>query len=438
MPEEAHLGAGVAGAGDARAVVVGLDCMTGLQTARILSERGVVVHAITGDPRHWATRTRACVDVVAAPLTGEGLLAGLRRLRLDPGQPAVLMPCTDEAVEQLSAHRDRLPPGMVLPLAEHAVVELLLDKVRFAQRAAAAGLPVPRTEILHGPQDVQRVAGELEYPVVLKPASKTAQWRAHTTRKAWQVEDAAQLQERYRAVAGWTPVLLAQECVVGPETGLYSCNAYFGRDGRPLATFVARKVRQWPPLVGTSASGEECRNDEVLATTLRLFEGLRFHGLAYLEMKRDERTGRLLIIEPNVGRPTGRSAIAEAGGVELLLTAFRDALGLPLPAARTQRYGDARWLDVRRDAQAAFVAHRAGQLSWGEWLRWLRGPKAHAIWSARDPAPFVVDLVQAGITGARMVRARRRDDGRLRRGSQRSVGVVNSGHAERCRAVTSG
>ena len=27
-----------------------------------------------------------------------------------------------------------------------------------------------------------------------------------------------------------------------------------------------------------------------------------------------------------------------------------------------------------------------------EWLSWVRGPKAHAIWSRRDPVPFVVDV----------------------------------------------
>ena len=52
--------------------------------------------------------------------------------------------------------------------------------------------------------------------------------------------------------------------MAGGEDELYSCNAYFDAAGQPLATFVARKVRQWPPDIGTSASGEECRNDEVL------------------------------------------------------------------------------------------------------------------------------------------------------------------------------
>jgi predicted ATP-grasp superfamily ATP-dependent carboligase len=126
-------------------------------------------------------------------------------------------------------------------------------------------------------------------------------------------------------------------------------------------------------------------------------------------MKRDARTGKLWVVEPNVGRPTGRSAIAEAGGVELVYTAYCDAAGLPLPAARDQRYVDAKWLDLRRDLQAALVARRRGTLTLREWLRWVRGPKAHAIWSRRDPAPFLVDVTGATRTGLRMLRARRGD-----------------------------
>jgi D-aspartate ligase len=281
------------------------------------------------------------------------------------------------------------------------VLSMLMDKAGFAAYGAAAGLPVPRTEVLTNRADAERVAAGVCYPCLLKPATKTASWLAHTSAKAVTVGSRAELLSVYDALAGWSGCLVLQEWVEGPETELYSCNAYFGAGGRPLATFVARKLRQWPPRVGTSASGEECRNDEVRDTTLRLFGGLGFQGLAYLEMKRDARTGRHIIIEPNIGRPTGRSAIAEAGGVELLYTAYCDAAGLPLPSARVQRYTGATWLDLRRDAQAAWVAHRQGSLTFSEWLRWLRGPKAHAIWSLQDPKPFLSDLVRASKGGAR-------------------------------------
>lgn len=115
-------------------------------------------------------------------------------------------------------------------------------------------------------------------------------------------------------------------------------------------------------------------------------------GIGYLEAKRDAASGEYFIIEPNVGRPTGRSAIAEAGGVELLYTMYCDAVGLPLPRARFQTYGSARWIHLRKDFQAAFYYWRHGELSLRDWFRSWRGKKAYAIFSWRDPRPFVGDL----------------------------------------------
>lgn len=388
--------------------MIGLDSITGLQTARILAARDVPVIGVVADRTHWGARTRACEEVLESRLEGEELLSTLSRLARPLAGRAVLFPCTDGSVRTLSLRREQLPGQFVLPLAPHEVVEQLMDKLSLTRYAEAVGLPVPATEVLESRGDVRRAAASLSFPCVVKPTVKTPEWLARTQAKGFVAGDAEQLSAVYERVAGWAPALLVQEWVSGPEDGLFSCNAYFGEGGVPLATFVARKLRQWPPGVGTSASGEECRNDEVLDTTLRLFGGLSYRGLAYLEMKRDATTGRLVIIEPNVGRPTGRSAIAEAGGVELVLTAYCDALGLPLPDERVQRYGDARWVDLRRDAQAVFVARRAGTASVLDWLGWLRGPKAHAIWSRQDPAPFVADLRRASTTVVRVLLARRR------------------------------
>ncbi len=388
------------------AVVVGLDNITGLQTARILADRGVPVVGVAANRSHFGARTNACAEVIESPLSGAGLISTLQALATRLGRPAVLVPCTDGAVWALSERRDELA-SYHLSLAEHDTVDLLMDKVRFAEHAQAAGLSIPRTEVLRDRTDAVRAAESLTFPAVVKPPVKAPAWLAHTSAKGIQVDDAAELLATYDRVSGWSPVLLAQEWVEGGEDELYSCNAYFDADGEALVTFVARKLRQWPPNVGTSASGEECRNDDVAKEALRVFGGVGFQGLAYLEMKRDSRTGQMMIIEPNVGRPTGRSAIAEGGGVELVYTAYCDAAGLPLPAARTQQYVGAKWLDLRRDLQAAVVAWRRRELTPRQWLRSIRGPKSHAIWSARDPRPFAVDLVHAIGEAGRLVSSRR-------------------------------
>lgn len=387
----------------AACVVVGLDCITGLQTARILAARGVSVIGVAGDRRHFGARTNACTEVIESDLAGDELVDTLLRLSERLAEPAVLMPCTDASVAVLSRRRAELAACYRLPLSSDDVVRLLADKTSFARHAEQLGLPVPRTAILGSRADALSAARTLTFPCVLKPPTKQETWAVRTAAKALPARDPEELVALYDRVHDWAPELVAQEWIEGDEDQLYSCNCYFDRDGRPLVTFVARKLRQWPPRVGTSASGEECRDDEVLATTLALFGSVRFHGLAYLELKRDARTGWLGIIEPNVGRPTGRSAMAEAGGVELVHTAYCDAAGLDLPAAREQRYLGTKWLDVRRDLQAAVVARRRGELTARSWVRSLRGPKAHAIWSGRDPMPFVADLGDVAGKGVRLL-----------------------------------
>jgi predicted ATP-grasp superfamily ATP-dependent carboligase len=387
------------------AVVVGLDNITGLQTARILADRGVRVYGVAANRRHFGARTNACVHVVEWRLSGSELVDTLRALsrRLGP-DPAVLVPCTDGAVWSLSQQRDQLLDQFRLPLGDHDGIDLLMDKVRFADHAMMHGLAAPRTEVLRSRADAEKAAEVLSWPSVVKPPVKAESWLAHTSAKGIPVQGPGELLDVYDRVADWAPVLLAQEWVEGPEDELFSCNAYFDASGTPLVTFVARKLRQWPPQIGTSASGEECRNDEVLEETLRVFGSVDYQGLAYLEMKRDSRTGAMSIIEPNVGRPTGRSAIAEGGGVELVYTAYCDAAGLPLPEERTQQYVGTTWLDVRRDVQAAAVGIRRGELTPREWLSSLRGPRTHAIWSARDPRPFVTDLMNVAKTAVRRER----------------------------------
>lgn len=386
------------------AVVVALDCITGLQTARILAARGIPVIGIAADRSHFCARSRIPTRIVVAPTSGEGLIEALERLapQLDGG-PAVLIPCSDAAVLAISRWRDRLSPTYRFVLAEHEVVERLMDKVAFAEYATAASLPIPATRILRSDADAEAAAQALPYPAVLKPALKTREWTAATRAKAIRVDDGPGLVAAWRTWSGPAGVMIAQTWIEGGESSLVSANAYLDREGRTRVMFTARKLRQWPPETGTSCLGEEVRDEHVADVATRLFEGAGYRGLAYLEMKRDDRSGEALIVEPNLGRPTGRSAIAEQGGVELLLSAYQDALGEPLPAATRQTYVGARWIYWRHDLQAALVAMRAGRLTPVGWWRSVRGPAWEAVFDRRDPMPFVADVVHTAGAAARSI-----------------------------------
>jgi D-aspartate ligase len=376
------------------AIVVGLDCITGLQTARILARHEVPVIGIAKNPKHFCCRTRVCKEIFFADTTSDEFVNTLATLGLEFNQKAVLFPCTDMTVLLISRHRKRLEDRYHIVMPEPDVVEMLIDKVSFYTYAKGQGLALPRTFFLHNRGDAERVIGKLNYPCVLKPPFKTPNWEKHTKAKVFKISNREELLSHYDRCSRWAEFLIVQEWVHGKDANLYDCACYFNSDSEPIVTFVSRKVRKWPPEVGVSSLSEECRNDTVLQETIALFQIVRFRGLCYLEMKRDDRDGKYYIIEPNIGRPVGHTGITEAGEVELIYGTYCDTIGRPLPTNLAQNYKGVKWIYLRWDLQSALYYWRRGNITLREWLQSWRGRKTYAVFSWNDPAPFLADMLR--------------------------------------------
>jgi predicted ATP-grasp superfamily ATP-dependent carboligase len=374
------------------AVVIGLIGKVGLQTVRILAGHGVPVIAIAEDPDYHISKTKVCEEIFYADPHTEDFLKVLMDLGPSLNQKAVLYPCGDLNVQILSRNRQQLNPWYKILLPEPDVVEKMMDKVSFYEYAQEKGFPIPRTYILRSRADAELASRELTYPCVLKPPGRSSEWDDNF--KVLWIRSPDELLDLFDQYIENIKILIAQEWIEGPDSNLYSCNCYFDSTSTPLVTFIARKIRQWPPQRGVSSLGVECRNDIVLDQSIELFKSVNYRGLGYLEMKQDARSGQHYIMEPNIGRPTGRSAIAERGGVEILYTMYCDAVGWPLPENREQKYTGVKWIHLRRDTQSAYYYWRRGELSLKEWWLSLQGPKAYAIFSWTDPGPFFGDLLR--------------------------------------------
>jgi D-aspartate ligase len=375
------------------AVVFALNSINGLQTARTLARRGIPVIGITSNPKHCCCRTKVCEEIIVADTESDDVIRTLEVLGPKLGQKAVLFPCNDLNVLPISRHRQRLERWYHIMLSEADVNEMLMHKTTFYTYAQKEDWPIPRTFMLNNRSEAEHAARKLVFPCILKPSSRSNEWEQNSKFKAYKAFTVDEFLALYDRCVRWSRDLIVQEWIEGPESNLYTCYCYFSKDSEPLVTFVTRKLRQWPPEMGEGCLGEECRNDIVLQETVRLFKNVRLRGLGYLEMKRDSRTGKYLIVEPNIGRPTSKSGLAESGGVELVYTMYCDALGCNLPANREQKYGNAKWIFLRRDFQSAFYYWRRGKLTLVEWWQSLRGPKVYALFSWTDPAPFWHDLI---------------------------------------------
>jgi D-aspartate ligase len=378
------------------AIVIGLDTLNGIQTVRILARHRIPIIAIAKDPTHHGCRTRLCEKIIFSNTADEHLIQTLVAVGPTLKEKAILFPCADMNVRLISEHRNELEPWYHVVLPAHQVIETLMNKLNFYTFAQQNGFPIPQTLYLNTREDAEQAAAELTFPCVLKPPmSAIPAWEMNSKLKAYKLNTPTELLEFFEKSKVWAKNLIVQEWVEGPDTNLFSCNCYFNSQFEPVVTFVARKLRQWPPVTGESSLGEECRDDTVLQETLRLFRTAHLYGLGYVEIKRSSRSGKYFIIEPNIGRPTGRSSIAEAGGVELLYTMYCDTYGLPLPVDLEQKYLGVKWIDLRRDTQSALYHIREGDLTIKGWWKSIQGKKTHALFAWNDPGPFFGDLVRA-------------------------------------------
>lgn len=386
-------------------VLVGLDCVTGLQSARLLRKRGVRVVGLAARPKHFCCRTNAVERFVISETSGPGLLRSLQKLSADFSQKPVLLPCTDLSVLTISAHRQELQSLYEFVLPDHDLVNVLIDKVQFAGFAQRQGFPVPGTRVLTDAQAAARAAEEMSFPVFVKPAVKTARWEANTALKAVRTESPDDLKAAWARYSEFAAELIAQEYIHGEVTDCCTVNVYFDRHGKLQQLYVSQKDRQWPPEFGTACAAHAATNAEVERLTIDFFRKLNYRGLGYLEFKQDRRTGRYLIIEPNIGRPTGRSAMAEACGIPLLWTVYCDAAGLNASPEVVDRSGesvselsttdlgpaDLKWIHLRRDLQAAVRLWRRRESSLREWLHSLRGRRIYAVLNRHDLRPFLTE-----------------------------------------------
>jgi predicted ATP-grasp superfamily ATP-dependent carboligase len=375
------------------AVVIGADCITGLQTVRALHAHGIRVLGVAGDREHFALRSRCLARIEIVEWEAESLRACLRRLAT-PDRP-VLIPATDTAVELVAKIGDELSTAFRVSNPTAHSIDRALRKIPFAKHADEHGVPTPRTRSVESLEGLRRAIDELSAPYVLKPDIKTPRWDELAGVKVFRAEDPADLLQTYERCRDWSDRFVVQEWVEGGDDSMYSYYAFVSQAGELVVDCVGHKIRQWPRWTGSGTLSEIFEDPEILAVGRALLESLEHRGFATINMKRDANSGRLFVLETNVGRPGMGMFVAEAAGIEMTHLAFCSLSGQPLPDERRVRFSKARWVSTKRDLAAAYVGWRRGELSVLDYSRSIRDVRRRADFDWRDPLPFLHDLRRA-------------------------------------------
>jgi len=313
----------------------------------------------------------------------EELAAALVAFASEQPQAPVLFPQTDASVLLASRFRERLAERLRFVLADHDLLEQLMDKGRFQALAARHGLPVPRAQRLRPSAGQPPPALDVPFPLVVKPLVRTPGWtRLAGASKALHVLGSQDFSTLWPRLHDLHSEILAQELIAGPESSIESFHAYVDRSGAVAGEFTGRKIRTFPLEYGHSSAVEVTALPDVAEIGREVLARLGLKGVAKLDFKRDAH-GRLHLLEinPRFNLWHYPGAIA---GVNLPAIVYADLTGRERPpVARAPR--TVRWCDPLLDVRAA----RAAGIPPLRWLSWARGCEAICGLARQDPLPFL-------------------------------------------------
>jgi predicted ATP-grasp superfamily ATP-dependent carboligase len=361
----------------------------------------------TSAPARWsrfATRTVRCPSSKEPDRFLEWLLAFGER---EPGH--VYYPTSDSTAWLAAVHRDSLARHFKLFSPPASALSALLDKARLTAEARRAGLDVPDTWYPENEAELERLAGELPFPLVVKPRSQVFKASALKGDFIRRREDLLPSWRRFTSTGATisphgvteTDLPLLQRFYRTSER-IYTVDGFLDRTGELFATLGCTKLLQLPRSSGSGLVFEESSvHAGIDARLQQLLRSIGFFGVFDAEFL--ECGDRLLLIDINP-RIYNHMDFEIKRGLPLAWLAYLGALDAQdmLDAAVKQAR------EVQGDSGRAYVHRLPTQillffqrLSGGmsaaevrEWRRWLAahgGPENDPTQWPSDRGPAVGD-----------------------------------------------
>ena len=262
-------------------------------------------------------------------------------------------------------------------------------------RARCAGLSVPETVLLENPDDSLPITAGF-FPAVLKPHRSVVRSVVGAVQLAVRPVDTLEAcRSALRAFPRAAFPILLQRRVRGSGEGLFLLRW----EGRIIAEFAHRRLREKPPDGGVSVYRESIPLDSELATVgRRLLDDLNWQGVAMIECKRDVETGRPVFMEVN-GRLWGSLQLAIDSGIDFPRLLVACALGQRVPPVTDYHVGvRLRWFWGEVDHLYLRLRNGGGVrgkvAAVRDFFRAKLERNREEIWRWRDPLPFLVESFQ--------------------------------------------
>jgi D-aspartate ligase len=374
---------------------------TGLASVRSLAAAGIDVHAFVFNLKDPLRRSRhgTKVDVHRLADDDAALIEFLCDYARRLGGRPVVLPTSDRHALLLAQHRERLEPVCRVSTTQHAQLRAIVCKDGLYRTAEDAGVStVPGISHPTAPQ-IDAWSQQHPGPYLLKPL--------------YEEVPGSPLKAKNRVIADRDALLdfvhthgaeglVVQRLLRGGDGEIYDAYGLCDREGAIVTLASHRRLRQYPPNLGTTSYGEIPAGlpggDEVLfEPTRRLVAAVRYHGIFGIEWLRDRSTGALHLIDFNA-RPFTSIGHLRDCGLDLPLLAYRELVGEDLAGVDPQPVLRHRlWVDFVPDAMTQREAAGGHGRSFAAWSLSVLVADSYAYWAWSDPGPGLQKL--AGMLG---------------------------------------
>lgn len=265
-----------------------------LGIVRSLGRQGYQVGVLARGRREIAACSRFCSAVEFVPdLTienfAEVVLSVLQRTQYN-----LLMPVGFSSTLAAARAKEKITSLTHLDVADAAKIELAADKKRVRELALKLGLNVPHTVYPSSTEEAQDLAGKLEYPVVLKPASESLPKGIRI------VQSQKEFMPSFESLRATWPPSRDELPIIQNFVGGYGCGFFaLYQDGVCKRIFMHRRIREFPPSGGASCCAESFYDPCLKEAGMKLLDAIGWHGVAMVEFRYNPAQKKYTLLEIN-------------------------------------------------------------------------------------------------------------------------------------------
>ena len=326
-----------------RVLVLDANQRSALAVTRSLGKRGIQVLTSEETPTALASSSTFSIQHFTYPSPRKNPEQFIESLSNTVSEQHIdiLLPMTELTTTLLLMHQDSFP-DVTIPFPDMSTVESLTNKCTLMRMAQSLDIPVPHTWYANSHDNLPCKLEDLPYPIVLKPGKSwlfhEGQWSRAAVRFADNPVEAKNILDSYWAFSAHP--FMIQENVTGHGAGVFTIYD----NGKPLALFAHRRLREKPPSGGVSVLSESIPVDHKLGSHAQtLLQNVNWHGVAMVEFK-VALDGTPYLMEINT-RFWGSLQLAIDAGVDFPYMLYQLACGeQPIPVTEYKTGIKLRWL----------------------------------------------------------------------------------------------